>query len=77
MLSADPVVISAIGAEGTAHGDIETAGEVAAKLVRAYAELRQLDYLLASLLPALKDAGNGGAAVVGSRVFQAALHQVG
>ncbi len=55
---------------------MEMAGEVAAKLVRAYAELRQLDYLLASLTAALRDAGTGGVAVVESAAFQAALRKV-
>jgi len=64
------------GAEGSAAGDMEMAGEVAAKLVRAYAELRQLDYLLASLTAALRDAGTGGVAVVESAAFQAALRKV-
>ena len=63
------------GATGTAAGGLETAGEVAAKLVRAYAELRQLDYLLASLTAALMDAGPGGAAVVQSDAFQVALRK--
>ena len=64
------------GAEGSDAGKLEAAGEVAAKLVRAYAELRQLDYLLASLTAALRDAGTGGGVVVESAAFQAALRKV-
>ena len=54
---------------------IGIAGEVAAKLVQAYAELRQLDYLLASLRAALRDSGTGGAAIVKSDVFQTTLRK--
>ena len=58
-----------------ADGGAEAVGEVAAKLVRAYAELRQLDFLLASLTASLQAAGSHRAAVVRSRAFQNALQQ--
>ncbi len=64
------------GEGGSATGDPESSGEVAAKLVRAYAELRQLDYLLASLTAALRDAGAGAAAIIESAAFQAAQRKV-
>jgi hypothetical protein len=54
---------------------VEGVGEVAAKLVRAYAELRQLDFLLASLTASLQTAADRGAAVIRSRAFQDALQQ--